>query len=116
MTIPAAAGSASNTPAADTLPFQTPTGPDPLSRISAGLAADVSPKAFKLLASIVLNLPVGRLFSIDDMASVSSFSGYQCRPLAAELVNAGLLVRRRTVVRRDGAVKDGYRYFLAVTA
>lgn len=112
MTIPAHAGSASITTAADTLPFETPLGSDPLARIEAGLGADLSPKAFKLHTALALKVPVGHAFSIEHMALVSGLTGYQCRPLAAELVNAGLLTKRRTVIQG----RDGYRYALAVTA
>lgn len=116
MTIPARAGSASITATADTLPFDTPLGADPLARIEAGLAAELTPKAFRLHTALALRIPVGQLFSVDDMAFVSGLTGYQCRPLAAELVAAGLVTKRRMIVRRNGQVKDGYRYALAVTA
>jgi hypothetical protein len=116
MTIPAHAGTASTTGVADTLPFETPLGSDPLVRIEAALTADLSPKAFKLHTAVVLRVPVGHLFSIEDMAALSGLSGHQCRPLTAELVNAGLLTKRRTIIRDHGAVRDGFRYALAVTA
>lgn len=116
MTIPAHAGAASTTAGADTLPFETPLGTDPLSRIRAGLTADLSPKAFKLHTALALTVRVGVEFSVDDMATVSGLSHYQCRPLAAELVNARLIVKHRRIVRRNGEVHDGFRYALAVTA
>lgn len=117
MTIPARAGSASTATPADTLPFETPLGSDPLARIQSGLDRDLSPKAFKLHTALALKVPVGVEFSVDDMATVSGLSHYQCRPLAAELVNAGLVRKHRRVVRsHDGQVHDGYRYALAVTA
>lgn len=117
MTIPARAGTASTIGAADTLPFETPLGADPLTRIRAGLTADLSPKAFKLHTALALTVNVGLEFSVDDMAAVSGLSNHQCRPLTVELVNAGLIRRHRRVVRdRSGQVHDGYRYALAVTA
>lgn len=116
MTIPAHAGSARMTSASDTLPFDSPLGSDPLARIEAGLAADLSPKAFRLHTALALKVPVGTVFSVDDMALVSGLTHYQCRPLAAELVNAGLITKRRHIVRDHGTVRDGYRYALAVTA
>lgn len=117
MTIPVHAGSASTEQPADTLPFETPPGADPLARITAGLEADLSPKAFKLHTALALTVPVGVEFSVDHMATVSGLSHYQCRPLAAELVNAGLIRRHRRIVRDDaGQIHDGYRYALVVTA
>lgn len=114
MTVPVRVTSANHHGADTHLPIPTPLGGDPLARIDAALEVDLSPKAFKLHAALVTRIGEGVLFSIDDMAAASGFSGYQCRPLVTELVNARLVRKHRKVERLGGRVVDVNRYALAV--
>lgn len=109
MTVPVAERNANT----ETLPFQTPPPPAAQALLAGALDTKISTKAFKLYAAIILRGD-GEWLSVDAMAELSDFTGHQCRPLAAELVKAGLLARTRRVVGDGAARSVRHRYAVAV--
>jgi hypothetical protein len=116
MTLPASKGGWKPEPAVDALPIVSPPRSDPSAALTAALKADLSPKAYRLITAVILACPEREWLSNDQMAAAAGFTSHQARPLAAELVRAGLLTRRRTVVRVNGEPKDVLRYLPVVPA
>lgn len=113
MTVPARAGAASMTAHADVLPYATPLGPDATQVIRDALLAEVSPRAFRLLAALLVTTEPGAWLSTTDMAAAAGITEHQARPLSAELVAAGFLAKKRKVVAREnGVAVVRHRYYL----
>jgi len=118
MTLPARVAPDYHSGADTQLPIDCPPAPDAAGMLRSALAADVSPKAYRLYALMVLTgLGADRWLTGEQIADRAAMTPHQCRALVAELTRARLVVRTKVVVTRDGVASARYRYSLAgVTA
>lgn len=114
MTIPAPTSKPKHATHPDTPQFATPPVPDAAAMMRHALGFVLSPKAFKMYAATVLELPTDEWLTADAMGAAAGLSGHQARPLVAELVNAGLLRRQKVIVYPGGVPSARNRY--AVTS
>ncbi len=95
--------------------YQSPRDPDATTAsLVAALSLDLSSKAYRLYAAVLLTCPQDVWLSVLDMAAAAGIGDHQARPLVGELCAAGLLGRRRKVV--DGAQRIRYYAKAAVAA
>lgn len=116
MTVPAVPPGRTARHTHERLPFpETPQAATPAA-LKAALAAGVSAPAVKLLAALVVEWPAGHEWlELDDIADAAGMTLRAAVPPMGELVEAGLVQRRRITKVVDGKKRDRNRYMLAVT-
>lgn len=113
MTIPAPAGVDQHLAVQDTLPVSSPPNPVGSDLMRIALAVDLSPKAYRLYAVMVLSMPFDRWHTTAAIGEAAGVSDHTVRPLVAELVRARLL-RSQKMVSVTPAGRSIVRYGYAV--
>lgn len=117
MTLPATAGRDHRLATPGTLPIESPPAPASERLLRAALAADVSPKAFRLYTVMVLNMPSDRWHTTVAIGHAAGVSDHTVRPLVAELVRARLVRDQKMVGTSPAGLPSVRRgYSVAVTA
>lgn len=112
MTVPAAGGrQGDRNDNARTL-FALPPMSDALDRVTAAVNDKrLSDSAFRLYVAALTGFPVGAWIASSTLASAAAMTDHQARQRLRELTHAGVLERRRMVVRgADGEPSIRYRY------
>lgn len=97
----------------DTLPYDSPRATGAITGLTEALHAQITPRAYRLYAVVLLTLPRDEWLSSDQMATAAGVTEHAVRPLLGELVSTGLLVKKRKVVGREknGQAKVRSRYY-----
>lgn len=114
MTVPAIAGAAHARITPDTLPPTSHLGPVPSKVLASALDAEISHRAFRVLAAALFRLPLTEWWSVGQIGDAAGLSNHQARPFVGELVKANILMRVRKIVYVDGVPRDQHRYTLEV--
>lgn len=117
MTLPAPAGVDQHHAVQDTLPVNSPPAPASSALLLAALAVDLSAKAYRLYAVMVLAMPSDRWHTTASIGAAAGVSDHTVRPLVAELVRARLVrVQRMVTTGQDGQPGVRRGYAVVVTA
>lgn len=96
-----------------TLPYDSPPSTGATLALTEALHAQISPRAYRLYAVVLLTMPRDEWLSSEQMSNAAGVTEHAVRPLLGELVGAGLLVKKRKVVGRElnGQAKVRSRYY-----
>lgn len=88
-----------------------PTGHHPIKALqTAATDPRISDAAFRFYAVVVLTMPACKWHTVDDMAERADLTNYRIRGYLGQLVDADLLMARRSTVEVNGTKRERMRY------